>query len=364
MPSSYANSFASLVYDSPSEESHISELWKNRVQWLKVDRMLSIHVDIVNKMRSHLHELARGDLVGEQPWLGTVPDEIELLAMQWKRDIIEPTSGLSELMYKLVGIRDARHSLQLGLSMWRLSWVTFIFLPLTFTVGFFGMNVDVFRDDPPIKWWFIVSFPILLLVLILWYGVRHSLSIQRQKSLRRGVYETLYQELATKYSMLWTQKGPRPGIMPLGMWNAIKWRLINRWFSKDKLKPAQNHDLALQELGTWSRVKQSLVRKWLPELRVVPPNDLPMTTLDDIPSASVAYKDSSAVRELLTIATPVAIAELNPSASSRLQNRTPIERAKRLSQTTSEDSGNVARPISAAANFGVHVEEKEDSDEN
>src|SRR5437762_95797 len=38
------------------------------------------------------------------------------------------------------------------LSMWRLSWITFIFLPLTFIVGFFGMNVDVFAKDPSIKW--------------------------------------------------------------------------------------------------------------------------------------------------------------------------------------------------------------------
>lgn len=26
--------------------------------------------------------------------------------------------------------------------MWRLSWITFIFLPLTFVVGFFGMVND------------------------------------------------------------------------------------------------------------------------------------------------------------------------------------------------------------------------------
>ena len=56
-------------------------------------------------------------------------------------------------MYKSVGIRDSRHSLQLGTSMWRLSWITFIFLPLTFLVGFFGMNVDTFANDPSVKWY-------------------------------------------------------------------------------------------------------------------------------------------------------------------------------------------------------------------
>ena len=55
-------------------------------------------------------------------------------------------------MYKSVEIRDSRQSLQLSISMWRLSWITFIFLPLTFTVGVFGMNVDVFENNPSLKW--------------------------------------------------------------------------------------------------------------------------------------------------------------------------------------------------------------------
>lgn len=55
-------------------------------------------------------------------------------------------------MYKSVAIRDTRVSLELNHSLWRLSWVTFIFLPLTFLCGFFGMNVDWFTDNPSAKW--------------------------------------------------------------------------------------------------------------------------------------------------------------------------------------------------------------------
>ena len=55
-------------------------------------------------------------------------------------------------MYKSVSIRDARKSVELNTSLWRLSWITFIFLPLTFLVGFFGMNVDTFHSNPSIKW--------------------------------------------------------------------------------------------------------------------------------------------------------------------------------------------------------------------
>ena len=65
-------------------------------------------------------------------WLSSTPAEYERLAHSVQEDLVQPTDNLSDLMYKSVGIRDSRQSLQLGLSMWRLSWITFIFLPLTF----------------------------------------------------------------------------------------------------------------------------------------------------------------------------------------------------------------------------------------
>ena len=56
-------------------------------------------------------------------------------------------------MYKSISIRDARQSLQLNTSLWRLSWVTFIFLPLTFLSSFFGMNLGDLRGNGTIKWY-------------------------------------------------------------------------------------------------------------------------------------------------------------------------------------------------------------------
>lgn len=60
-------------------------------------------------------------------------------------------------LYKSVAIRDTRLSLELNANLWRLSWITFIFLPLTFLSGFFGMNVDLFADEPSIKWYFVAA---------------------------------------------------------------------------------------------------------------------------------------------------------------------------------------------------------------
>lgn len=349
-----------LVYENPADESRAPELWKNSAQWLKVERLIYIHADIANDMRVRLRDLAGADPKEDDPWLGTVPDEIEKLTSQWERDIVLPTTALSDLMYKSVGIRDARHSLQLGLSMWRLSWITFIFLPLTFTVGFFGMNVNTFEDNPDIKWWFITSVPVLLVVIILWSGIKHNLSSQRQNPLRRGVYEALYHELATDHSNLWTRRGPRPGIVPVGWWGAVKWQLLTTWFGDDKLKLKSNDDPATEEFGAWSRTKRYLARRWLSELTVMPVTADMLETPqhgDDFHGSKLDL-DLTAVGELVSIATPVAIAELQPTAASGLQKRIPVERLRSLSPSRSEGASSVGRPSSEGGYSGVMVEEK------
>ena len=72
-------------------------------------------------------------------WLESSSADMERISALIQEDLVKPTATLADLMYKSVGIRDSRHGLQLNTSMWRLSWITFIFLPLTFMVGFFGM---------------------------------------------------------------------------------------------------------------------------------------------------------------------------------------------------------------------------------
>ena len=72
-------------------------------------------------------------------------------------------------MYKSVQIRDSRQSLDLSASLWRLSWITFVFLPLNSVASVFGMNVDAFRHYPSIKWYFVVAVPLVSSILFLRY---------------------------------------------------------------------------------------------------------------------------------------------------------------------------------------------------
>ncbi|KAF2478000.1 uncharacterized protein BDR25DRAFT_338695 [Lindgomyces ingoldianus] len=347
------------IYDNPSDESRAPELWTNSSLWLKVERLLYIHSGIIREMRSYLRELAEGEDPRENDlWLGSASDELDKLTTQFQEGVIKPTTSLSDLMYKSVGIRDARHSLQLGLSMWRLSWITFIFLPLTFVCGFFGMNVDTFEPNPSIKWWFITSVPLMLVVIFLWYGVKHTLASQRQDPLRRGVYESLFHTLANDHPTLWGRRGPRPGIVPVGWWSGVKWRLITTWFDPERTIAAKGYDPGDEELGVWSRVKRYLVKRWLGRITVMPlTTTTAATTQMDLESAGIT-QDLGAVGELLSLATPIALADADPTAASRLQQRIPMERLRSLSPTRSDGRPGSGGRTSGDAGSGVMVEEK------
>ncbi|KAI4644198.1 hypothetical protein J4E93_006098 [Alternaria ventricosa] len=253
------------------------------------------------------------------------------------------------------------------------------------------MNVSTFSENPPLKWWFIVSIPVLVVVLILWYGVKHNLATQRQNPMRRGVYEALYHELATAQPSLWTRSGPRDDVVPVGWWAGFKWRLITRWFGEEKVRPGRNVDgsgnatgTGGEDFGVVGRCRRALARRWLGELAVMPiphhpspgsQNDKPvpssssqrsssrgsvrsevascmLTTTAQTTSQEISDKKLGAVAQLARVATPVALADADPTAASRMQRAgrreggslSPDGRARRVSQTSSDG--------------GVMVEEK------
>ncbi|KAF2739391.1 hypothetical protein EJ04DRAFT_508685 [Polyplosphaeria fusca] len=355
------------IYENPADESRAPELWTNSSLWLKVERLMYMHVDIAREMRAHLYALSDApprqtdDDTPPSEWVASSAEELEKLTLQFTEGVVKPTANLSDLMYKSVGIRDARHSLQLGLSMWRLSWITFIFLPLTFVSGFFGMNVDTFEGNPSIKWWFISTVPLFALILVSWYFIKHTLASQRQDPLRRGVYEQLFHELAVAHPQLWSRRGPRDTVLPVGWWSALKWRLVTSWFSPERTVAARGYDPGDEELGVWSRVKRALVRRWLRSMAV-----MPHAHADGAASSSLdvenAYGDLGAIAELLSVATPVALADADPTAASRLQKRIPLARLRSLSPTRSETGGRPASARTSAGSdggaSGVMVEEK------
>jgi len=188
------------IYEEPADETRAPELWTNASCWLKVERLAGLHTNMAKEMQSSLRELTSEPMV-EDTWLGSSPNDMERLEKLVQEDLVKPTANLADLMYKSVGIRDSRHSLQLNTSMWRLSWITFVFLPLTFIVGFFGMRVQTFANDISIKWYFVAAAPMMTLVLILWYTIKHFLA-RNKTPYYRGIYEHMFHEMATAFPLV------------------------------------------------------------------------------------------------------------------------------------------------------------------
>ena len=96
------------------------------------------------------------------------------------------------------------------------------------------MNVDIFQSDPDVKYYFASAIPMMALVLIGWYIIKHALARRRQTPYQRGIYEHLFFELATAYPRLWSRSGPNENIRPQNTLDRVRWRLITFWNESTK----------------------------------------------------------------------------------------------------------------------------------
>lgn len=347
------------IYDGPADETRAPELWMNSSMWLKVERLLWIHIAVLKEMQGHLRDLT-GELAIEDNWLDTSPGDFERLSNLVQEDLIKPTANLADLMYKSVEIRDSRHSLQLNTSLWRLSWITFIFLPLTFVVGFFGMNVDAFKDDPSIKWYFLTAIPMMLLVFILWFTTKNFLARRRQTPYQRGIYENLFANLSTSYPQLWSRSGPLPSARPRGFLNRLKWRLVLYWNRPEKTiisGPSGEHS-EYDGLGAWSRLKRRLTHQWTSEILELDRSG-DSTTVGSIEDGITHPSNATGnFTELLMV--PSAGQEDNPPGS-KIKSQTLLPPwTKSFSASSKEpslDQSN-SKDNSGKRNSGVMVEEE------
>ncbi|KAG7425970.1 Serine/threonine-protein phosphatase 6 regulatory ankyrin repeat subunit B [Fusarium oxysporum f. sp. raphani] len=67
-----------------------------------------------------------------------------------------------------VSMAEARRSTALATSMRRLTWMTFIFLPVMLASSLFGMNVDVLKDNPDWRWFIPIAGMTITLTICGW----------------------------------------------------------------------------------------------------------------------------------------------------------------------------------------------------
>ncbi|OQU93976.1 hypothetical protein CLAIMM_00404 isoform 1 [Cladophialophora immunda] len=183
------------IYAHPSDSSRARDVWGMSQRLHNMLKLVNRHSKVVEAVQDDFAVFAemekyqdgggaeRSDGFGDRDrssvgggsrstWLTPLLDDFEVLAENIGTDYLEPLEHMIDLMYKSVTIRDSKQSLELNASLWRLSWITFIFLPLTFLVGAFGMNVDALSQNPSLKWYFVAAVPLMLAVFFLWFAMR------------------------------------------------------------------------------------------------------------------------------------------------------------------------------------------------
>lgn len=365
------------IYEQPADESRADEIWRNSSNWLKIERLMYIHLGVVKQLNKSLNEYIE-DHDGDG-WLDDQVETFESLLQRVSENLVKPTNSLSELMYRSVGIRDTRHSLELSYSMWRLSWITFIFLPLNYSTSFFGMNVDIFQGNPPLKWYFIASVPLLLMVFVTYWAFKHYFLQSRQTPYSRGIYERFFAELTERYPSLWSRTGPRSSVKISPFWQRIQWRLIQYWNQPGKTIETLigREDDQFDGLDTWQHLRKVVTRRWTAELSAV-------STINIEPEAQVSYiiplvetyakpttvqnldqilceTDISSNHELKPTTQPIElqkISSLPNTVTTRGGSGSPrIDRFLNLSTGSKERSGSQGSQGSSAAMVEEHKED-------
>lgn len=192
----------------------------------------------------------------------------------------------------------------------------------------------------------------MVIILASWYVLKHTLAARRRDPQRRGVYERLFYDLSAEHPHLWSRGGARE-VALRGLLVRLKWRLIKLWYAPSRTVRAHSRDPDTDELGAWARVKRALVRRWLAEI-----DEKSSRGAAEAELGEGGMEDKfGAVTELLSLSTPVALADGEPAAA-RLT--TPPFRVLRTRAPSPSGSD---RPLSAASSGVMVVEEDKSSDD-
>lgn len=95
--------------------------------------------------------------------------EEDFLHLQYRAEILHhrANDAITVLMSS-IAINESQKAITQGARMQKLTYLAFIFVPLSFTTGFFGMNVREFSDDKiDIRLWAYIAVPVTVLAIAL-----------------------------------------------------------------------------------------------------------------------------------------------------------------------------------------------------
>jgi hypothetical protein len=82
---------------------------------------------------------------------------------------------------------------------------------------------------------------------------------------RTHLYTSLHQGFAVKYPEIWTTHGPKPEVVPKGLFNKTKWEIIKVWFGHQETVE-QKEPSEIDKMGVWMNMKRKLAEGWLGQI--------------------------------------------------------------------------------------------------
>ncbi|CAG7939810.1 unnamed protein product [Penicillium salamii] len=133
-------------------------------------------------LQSHVEQLR--DMVNIDPSFNLEQKSRILAAIDDLAQVVTTKlDHLEQAIRELLQIELAWVSTNESASFKRLSWITFVFLPLMFVSSLFGMNVDLLQNNPDWKWYLLFGGLSLILTGTLWMASKFfPISFQKQLS--------------------------------------------------------------------------------------------------------------------------------------------------------------------------------------
>ncbi|KAF2100037.1 hypothetical protein NA57DRAFT_75540 [Rhizodiscina lignyota] len=166
-----------LGNDNPASMHYASRLVRDRLAWASL-------VTVIKSMLQYTSRLAEtlGEFLSDTPILMTERDDLTKLLERVESELVTRTEFLIGLNTNVANLEEARAAVEQGESLKRISWLTFIFLPLMFMASIFGMNVDWFANNPEAKWYFVAAAVQLVVVLAVYVGTKYYMRRKKREN--------------------------------------------------------------------------------------------------------------------------------------------------------------------------------------
>ncbi|KAF1983166.1 hypothetical protein K402DRAFT_466198 [Aulographum hederae CBS 113979] len=131
---------------SPTSSEHPRRILRIQSVWKLYQAELVAILETISQINKIFLRFSKGS-----SWLAQEEVDVEKLKEQVDVNLIKGATELLALAQSAASLEAARAAVEKGMTLKRISVVTFIFFPLIFIASIFGMNVDTFSENPSIK---------------------------------------------------------------------------------------------------------------------------------------------------------------------------------------------------------------------